>query len=184
MTDTSPSTTDTTSATTAFTVSRDEAALALRMGWVLAELRGRLDPDSAYEPRAVTAAPTLVLHHGGERNAVESQIEATKILSSLGSLDLTRIDIKTLSRIDEWGPIPTGGPALTTPDMLRYLVCGLIYASARGEILDVHATLTTRQLTNAERAIGRDAWWHRVQWFLWAWDEALQDELSADKFGT
>jgi hypothetical protein len=177
---------DDSSKTTAFTVSPDEAALALRMGWVLAELRGRLDPNSAYEPLYVTAPPTLVLDQAGERNPVESQIEATKILSSIGSQDQTKIDIKTLSGIDEWGPIPTGGPALTTTDMLRYLVCGLIYASTpQGEKpLDVHATLTTRELTQAEKAVPLDNWWYRLQWFFWAWDEALQDELSADKFGT
>jgi hypothetical protein len=187
MTDT-PSNTTSSSATTAFTVSPDEAAQALRMGWVLAELRGRLDPECAYKPKCVTAPPTLVLDAAGERNAVESQIEATKILSSIGSQDLTRIDIKTLSRKDKWGEIPTGGPTLTTSDMLRYLVCGLISASATGSaadhITDIQATLTTKAPTEAQLALGKDHWWARVQWFLWAWDEALQDELSADKFGT
>lgn len=184
MTDTSSNTTDTSSsATTAFTVSPDEAAQALRMGWLMAELRGRLDPECGHIPSVHTEPPTMVLDAANERNAVEGQIEATKILSSLGSLDLTKIDIKTLSRVDEWGPIPTGGPAKTTSDMLRYLVCGLIYATAPDEINDVHATLTTK-LTAADRAIDKAVWWERLQWFLWAWDEALQDELSADKFGT
>jgi hypothetical protein len=180
--------TDTSSNTTAFTVSPDEAAQALRMGWVLAELRGRLDPACAYKPQCVTAAPTLVLDAAGERNAVESQIEATKILSSLGNLELTKIDIKTLSRKDKWGEIPSGGPTLTTSDMLRYLVCGLISASASGSaadhITDIQATLTTKAPTDAQLALGKYYWWRRAQWFLWAWDEALQDELSADKFGT
>jgi hypothetical protein len=27
-------------------------------------------------------------------------------------------------------------------------------------------------------------WWHRLAWFIWAWDEAIQDLLSAGPFGT
>jgi hypothetical protein len=179
--------TDTPSNTTAFTVSPDEAAQALRMGWVMAELRGRLDPNAAYAPQAVIAPPTLVLDAAGERNAVESQIEATKILSSLGSLELTKIEIDTLSQVAKWGPIPApdpGDPDLTTSDMLRYLVCRLISASAPDDITDIHATLTTAKVAADERVFDRVFWWVRVKWFLWAWDEALQDELSADKFGT
>jgi hypothetical protein len=128
--------------------------------------------------------PTLVLDAAGERNAVEGQIEATKILSSLGGLELTKIDISTLSREDMWDPDPTPGLALTTPDMLRHLVCGLIYVTADDKFHDVHATLTTEPLTDEESKVGKADWWERIQWFLWAWDEALQDQLSADKFGT
>jgi hypothetical protein len=176
--------TDTSSKTTAFTVSPDDAAQALRMGWVLAELRGRLDPESTRAPVGEIEPPTLVLDAAGERNAVEGQIEATKILSSLGSLQLTRIDISTLSREDKWDPNPTPGLALTTPGMLRHLVCGLIYATAHDEIHDVHATLTTPPLTEAQSKLGKTDWWERIRWFLWAWDEALQDQLSVYKFGT
>jgi hypothetical protein len=177
--------TDTSSKTTAFTVSPDDAAQALRMGWVMAELRGRLDPESTRAPVGEIDPPTLVLDAAGERNAVEGQIEQTKILSSLGSLELTKIDISTLSREDMWDPSPAPGPARTTPDMLRHLVCGLIYATARDKIHDdVHATLTTDPLTNAESKLGKAEWWERIQWFLWAWDEALQDQLSVYKFGT
>jgi hypothetical protein len=176
--------TDTPSNTTAFTVSPDEAAQALRMGWVMAELRGRLDPKSTSAPVGKIDPPTLVLDAAGERNVVEGQIEATKILSSLGSLELTKIDISTLSREDKWDPEPTPGLALTTPDMLRHLVCGLIYATAPDKIHDVHSTLTTAPLTEEESELGKAEWWERIQWFMWAWDEALQDQLSAHKFGT
>jgi hypothetical protein len=176
--------TDTSSRTTAFTVSPDDAAQALRMGWVMAELRGRLDPQSTRAPVGVIDPPTLVLDAAGERNAVEGQIEATKILSSLGGLELTKIDITTLSREDMWDPDPTPGLVRTTPDMLRHLVCGLIYATAHDKFHDVHATLTTEPLTDEECKLGKADWWERIQWFLWAWDEALQDQLSADKFGT
>jgi hypothetical protein len=171
-------------ATTAFTVSPDDAAQALRMGWILAELRGRLDPDCRYKP--VTddrPPPTLLLEAANERTAVEGQIEATKILSTLGQLDLTKIDINTLSSRDDWDPTPAGGAAMQTTDMLRYLVCRLIYSRGPEKYDKLDATLTTDPIAQGESK-DQGMWWQRVQWFLWAWDEALQDQLAAGNFGT
>jgi hypothetical protein len=174
--------------TTAFTVSSDDAAQALRMGWVLAELRGRLDPLCAHISPTLVERPTLGLDAADERNPVERQVEATKVLSTLGSLSLTRIDIATLSGSEVWNPDRPPYPARKTPDMLRYLVCRLIYTTSMEERphdpVDVHATLSTSEVTETEKAIGKDKWWTRVEWFLWAWDEALQDQLAAGKFGT
>ena len=190
MTDTA---TATVSRTTAFTVSPDDAAQALRMGWILAELHGRLDPACDHSPAREMQPPlppeppeppALLLDTANERSAVERQIEATKVLSTLGSLNLTKVDLKTLSRSDKWGPVPTGGPALKTPDMLRYLVCRLIVTNSPHAILDIEATLTTRPVTDGDRETTSARWWERVEWFLWAWDEALQDQLAAGKFGT
>jgi hypothetical protein len=175
-------------ATTAFTVSPDDAALALRMGWILAELRGRLDPACTYTAeQGVRPAPTLVLETAQERDAVEGQVEATKVLSALGGLDPMKIDIATLSRHRHWGDqAPAGRPALKTPDMLRSLVYRLICTRhPRGSHFeDLNATLRTKRIEDADYQLGPDGWWYRVQWFLWAWDEALQDQLAAGKFGT
>jgi len=126
----------------------------------------------------------LLLDAANERSEVERQIEATKVLSSLGNVDLLKIDITTLSGSgdDKWGPIPEG-KRLKTPDMLRYLVCRLITATWP-DIDPIHATLSTIEVTPDEKAMSKDDWWRRVAWFLWAWDEALQDQLAAGKFGT
>jgi hypothetical protein len=181
MTDTA---TTTAPKTTAFTVSPDDAALALRMGWILAELRGRLDPDCPHAPTGVRKPPMLLLDAANERSKVERQIEATKVLSSLGSVDFLRIDINTLSGSGDgkWGLIPAG-KRLKTPDMLRYLVCRLITTTCP-EIDPIDATLSTIEVTPDEKRTSKGYWWRRVAWFLWAWDEALQDQLSAGKFGT
>jgi hypothetical protein len=53
------------------------------MGWTLAGLRGRLDPACAHVPKNVIDAPTLALDAANERNTVERQVEATKVLSTL-----------------------------------------------------------------------------------------------------
>jgi hypothetical protein len=171
-------------ATTAFTVSPDDAAQALRMGWILAEVRGRFDPYCRYEPVVKDKPPpTLLLEAANERTAVEGQIEATKVLSALGGLDLTKIKLNTLSSRNDWGPIPTGGAALQTPDMLRYLACRLIYARNPQKYGKLDATLTTKPIAPGE-STDHLAWWRKLQWFLWAWDEALQDQLAAGNFGT
>jgi hypothetical protein len=186
MTDTSAKTTTALAKpTTAFTVSPDDAAQALRMGWILAELRGRLDPQCQYKSRVAGTQPppTLLLEAANERSPVEGQIEATKILSTLGELDLLTIDIKTLSSRDEWGPVPTGGATVQTPDMLRFLVSRLIYSGDTKEYDKLDATLTTKPIPTGEPA-DQAGWWLKVQWFLWAWDEALQDQLAAGNFGT
>jgi hypothetical protein len=186
MTDTSvKATTALATPTTSFTVSPDDAAQALRMGWIVAELRGRLDPKCRYKSLVghTHPPPTLLLEAANERNAVEGQIEATKILSTLGGLDLTKIDIKTLSSRDEWGPVTTGGATVQTPDMLRFLVCRLIYSRDPKQYAKLDATLTTKPIATGE-STDQDEWWSKVQWFLWAWDEALQDQLAAGNFGT
>jgi hypothetical protein len=77
------------------------------MGWILAELRGRLDPDSPHPP-AKEKPPTLLLDSANERSSVERQIEATKILSNLAGMDLLKIDIKTLSGVTS-GTLPVRG---------------------------------------------------------------------------
>jgi len=170
--------------TTAFTVSPDDATLALRMGWILAELRGRLDPDCPHAPTVERKPPMLLLDAANERSEVERQIEATKVLSSLGNVDLLKIDITTLSGSgdDKWGPIPAG-KRLKTPDMLRYLVCRLSTATWP-DIDPIHATLSSTEVTPDDLKTSKEVWWRRVDWFLWAWDEALQDQLAAGKFGT
>ena len=97
--------------TTAFTVSFNDAARALRAGWIVAELRGRLNPDCAhFSWEGSPEPPTLLLDAANERSPVEAQIEATKVLSSLGKNALILVDIKTISRSEKWGGIPTVTP--------------------------------------------------------------------------
>jgi hypothetical protein len=178
--------------TTAFTVSFDDAALALRTGWIVAELRGRLNPDCAhFSWERSPEPPTLLLDAANERSPVEAQIEATKVLSSLGKNALILVDIKTISRSDKWGGIPRVIPAVADiSDLLRYLVCRLIHARLIVAQVndpdvepDVHATLATAPIQPAD-PVDQDVWWSRIEWLLWAWDEALQDQLAAGNFGT
>jgi hypothetical protein len=68
--------------------------------------------------------------------------------------------------------------------MLRFLVCRLIRSESPLDYHDLHATLDTSDITHADTETTRAGWWERTAWFLWAWDEALQDELAAGKFGT
>lgn len=179
-------------ATTAFTVSPDDAAQALRMGWTLAEVRGRLNPGCTYAPVAgVEAAPALALETAQERNPVEGQVEATKILSALGGLDLLKIDIATLSRDGDWdAQMPSGRPTLKTPDMLRFLVYRIICTRAHEKdppdhtFDDLNATMRTKRIEPTDDDTTSMELWDRLQWFLWAWDEALQDQLAAGNFGT
>jgi hypothetical protein len=82
--------------------------------------------------------------------------------------------------------MPAARPALKTPDMLRSLVYRLICTRhpPGSPFENLNATLRTKRIEAADYEIGTDGWWYRVQWFLWAWDEALQDQLAAGKFGT
>jgi hypothetical protein len=167
----------------ASTLSFSAAAAALRLGWAVAETRGRFDPQGDQIARPLPA-PTLVLDAAHERSRTESQIEVAKVLAALGRVEVAAIDLDRLTGSEEWGPIPAtpaGRTAMTgASDYLGFLASRIVWSQERK---DVSATLDTFPLVPDERR-DLDGYWKRMQWFLWAWDEALQDQLAAGDFGT
>jgi hypothetical protein len=63
----------------------------------------------------------------------------------------------TLSQSEKWDPDSSRPPTVETVDMLRYLVCRLIYTSSPDHD-DLHATLSTSEITEAEEQIDKTKW--------------------------
>jgi hypothetical protein len=166
---------------TAFSVSPAEATQALRLGWTIAETRGRFDPSNGQSHYRSPPPPTLLLEAAYERSAIEGQVEATKVLAALGGVGVASVDpiqLQKLSEEERWGPPPFG---TDTSQMLCYLASRLIWSRTNKEI-DLTRTFGLTEISEDEQS-DPVQWWARLQWFLWAWDEALQDQLAAGNFG-
>lgn len=168
--------------TTALTVSPNDSAAALRIGWTLAEVRGRLDPRADHSDTPEPAPPTLLLDAANERSAVERQVEAVKVLAALSKGGTTDLGIGLLTFDTSWASSSTAAEVnkLTASGMLRYLAAYLIWSRTKKNL---SGTLGLQPLdtTNSESP---DEWWNRLAMFLWAWDEAIQDQFATQTFGT
>jgi len=151
---------------------------ALRVGWMMAEARGNLlrlgeRPDDELE-----GFPSLPLDAADERTKSEHTIEVVKVLATLAGGSGLDLAASTLT-------IPTKLPATSetkASGLLRLLAwrhlralgwkrLGPTLGLSEGEADDslrLSAEKTKKQLAG----------------FLWAWDEAIQDTLAAEEFGT
>jgi hypothetical protein len=173
---------ETPAATSDSTVTPDDSAAALRLGWILAEVRGRMDPaaDQTMEPSP--APPIMLLDAANERSAVERQVEAVKILASLSQGGTTDMAPEQLTFRTHWAEGDKAVTELTASNMLRYLVSRLIWSRTGKDLSGTLGALSPIDAAATERSSG--TWWDRLAWFLWAWDEAIQDQFAAQTFGT
>lgn len=198
-------------ATTKSTVSPDDSAAALRLGWTLAEARGRMAPTSGQSADPDPAPPVLLLDAANERSDVESQVEAVKVLATLSKGGTSDMKLHMLSFDLEWANNDAAVTGLTASQMVRYLASRLIWARTQQ---DLSGTLGADPIVvdaaapagNAAAPAGnagapapnagagapagnededeKTVWWNRFALFLWAWDEAIQDQFATQTFGT
>jgi hypothetical protein len=136
----------------------DDVLVALRLGWAVAELRGRLRPGDkliAIEPLSTQLRDQHALPLGGERKELEQLIEAETVLAALA--------------------------ARLTLDFACSELTG--QGSAGGQLASVRLVELAKALSRAG-AGDRDAAWDTMAEFLWAWDARIQDELAGRSFAT
>jgi hypothetical protein len=171
--------------TTKLTVSPDDSAAALRIGWTLAEVRGRFDPRADQSDTPNPPPPALLLDAANERSAVERQVEAVKILATLseGGGGTTDLAVGVLSFGTEWatGNNAEAIKALKASGMLRYLAACLIWSRTKK---DLSGTLGSNPPLDEANTDTPEMWWNLLAMFLWAWDEAIQDQFATQTFGT
>ncbi len=168
-------------ATTGSTVTPDDSAAALRIGWTLAEVRGRLDPAADQSPDPDPPPPALLLDAANERSAVERQVEAVKVLATLSQGGTVDMKLGVLTFDLSWANKDAAVTGLTASQMLRYLASRLIW-SRTGK--DLSGTLGAASPIDAGTTDKTADWWGRLALFLWAWDEAIQDQFATQTFGT
>jgi hypothetical protein len=170
-------------ATTAQTVSPNDSAAALRIGWTLAEVRGRLDPKADQTDKPKQPPPALLLDGSNERSSVERQVEAVKILATLSKGGPIDFAANILSFKTDWatGTSADAVKTLTASEMLRYLVACLIWSRTAK---DLSGTLGATPALDQDNKDTQDICWTRLALFLWAWDEAIQDQFATQNFGT
>lgn len=173
----------TTTNTAPGSVSEQDANIALRLGWMMAECLGRLRPDGPpYGSQSQHAdISSLPLDAADERSMIEMQIESTKVLASVAVTAKVDVGIDTLT-----GQDPNDYPGLRTAtagNALKYRVSRLLYA--RNHVNDLHATLKVPALTDAEEQAlpSIDALWQMTAELIWVWDAAIQDQLASGDFG-
>ena len=169
-------------ATTGSTVTPDDSAAALRLGWSLAEVRGRLDPAADQTLVPNPGPPVMLLVAAGERSAVERQVEAVKILATLSEGCNTDMALMMLTARIDWARGDEAVCGLTASDMLRYLASRLIWSRTGKDLSGNLGALSPIDCNATERS--SEEWWNRLAWFLWAWDEAIQDQLATQNYGT
>ncbi len=173
---------ETADSTTGSTVTPDDSAAALRMGWVLAEVRGRLDPAADQTDTPNPAPPVMLLDAANERSAVERQVEAVKVLAALSTGGTADMKLGVLTFGTDWAKGDTAVTGLTASGMLRYLASRLIWSRTGKDLSGTLGALSPIDATSTERSSG--TWWGLLASFLWAWDEAIQDQFATQGFGT
>jgi hypothetical protein len=139
----------------------EEVRAAVRLGWFLAEVRGRHWWRGQRPPVVpVPASPPYALPLRPERTAAEARGAARDTLCALAEeLGVTR-------RFDDGPDVPT------FPGRLRTLADGL--ESDRDTLLEAPAG----ELTESQET-ARDTAWAEVATLLHDWDRAVQDTLTA-----
>ncbi|HEX3334517.1 MAG TPA: hypothetical protein VHS57_09260 [Acidimicrobiales bacterium] len=177
-------------ATTGSTVSPNDSAAALRLGWILAEARGRLAPAANQSVDPTPAPPVLLLDAANERSDVERQVESVKVLATLSAGGTSDMQLHVLSFDLKWANDDAAVTGLTASGMVRYLASRLIW-SRTGK--DLSGTLGASPIiiqkpdekaSDAPPDPTAADWWDRFASFLWAWDEAIQDQFATQTFGT
>jgi hypothetical protein len=169
-------------ATTESTVTPDDSAAALRLGWILAEVRGRMDPASDQISAPDPAPPVMLLDGADKRSAVGRQVQAVKTLAALSERSTTDLPLKMLTFSTDWAKGDKAVTQLSSSAMLRYLSSRLIWSRTGKDLSGTLGTLSPIDAIATERS--SDTWWDRMAWFLWAWDEAIQDQFATQTFGT
>jgi hypothetical protein len=142
----------------------DEVLKALRFGWALAELRGRLRPGKklvAIEPLSQNLRTEHALPLGGERKELEQLIETERVVGALA----VQLSLDFASNL-----LSGQGNAGATPTSQRLVDLAKALNRARAKV-DGPAAEKER----ADR-------WDELAEFLWAWDARIQDELAAAAF--
>jgi hypothetical protein len=137
----------------------EQVQQAFRLGWTLAEIRGRYRPDVQHvgpPPRGRRIDNALPL--GDERSEREQEIELHKTLASLS---------KTL-KLD---------PALAQPSLpqVKANVCDQV--DGLGERMADALKLARAPNAGDDARQGARTEWHRLTETLYIWDKFIQDEL-------
>jgi hypothetical protein len=169
-------------ATTGSTVTPDDSAAALRLGWSLAEVRGRMDPEADQTLVPNPAPPVMLLDVADERSAIERQIEAVKTLAALSEGCNSDLALTMLTTSDKWAAGDEAVTGLTATDLLRYLASRLIWSRTSKDVSGNLGALSPIDVNATEPS--PEKWWERLEWFLWAWDQAIQDQFATQNYGT
>ena len=151
---------------------------ALRVGWMMAEARGNLLRMGKAPGGLPQGFPTLPLDAAGERTSCEQAVEAVKVLASLATQSGLDLEVSTLT-------MPTERPKTsetTASGLLRLLMWRHLRAlnwKGLGPTLGLAA-----DEANDSVNLGAEEAREQLEGFLWAWDEAIQDELAAQEYGT
>lgn len=151
---------------------------ALRVGWMMAEARGNLLRMGKAPGGLPQGFPTLPLDAAGERTSCEQAVEAVKVLASLATQSGLDLEVSTLT-------MPTERPKTsetTASGLLRLLTWRHLRAlnwKGLGPTLGLAA-----DEANDSVNLGAEEAREQLEGFLWAWDEAIQDELAAQEYGT
>lgn len=162
----------------------DNVRAALRLGWLMAEVRGRARPGGPGAEFVVDMARGhWALPLGSERSAAEREVEAEHAL------------IAVTKRLNLDWPSPSqaaGGPVGAEHDSqtagLAQGAVGLDPAAARGDALADAPTFSTElsrlgKLATEQRKSGGPAAeeaWRQLAHLLYRWDARIQDELLSN----
>jgi hypothetical protein len=134
---------------------------AMRLGWAMSELRGRLRPGSkliSVMPQSGRVRAEHALPLGGERTVLEQLIEVEAVISSLTAQLEVDVDVNQLIDKDEKAGI-------LTSQQLTVLSKALSHAQGEGGSEEQQAKA-----------------WDELALFLYRWDATIQDQLAGDTF--
>jgi len=124
----------------------------------------------------------MLLDVADERSAIERQIEAVKILAKLSEGCDSDMALNMLTAHADWTKGDEALTGLTASDMLRYLASRLIWSRTGKDVAGNLGALSPIDANATEPSA--EKWWERLEWFLWAWDQAIQDQFATQNYGT
>ena len=139
----------------------DRVLTALRLGWAVSELRGRLRPGAKLIEIKQLEQPQRTAHTlplGGERTHLEQLIEAEAVVCSLAQQLEVDCDIKDFRDAVEKKSQP-----------------------ASDRLIELAKELSRAREPNA-RADAQDQAWNDLARFLYRWDAKIQDQLAGSAF--
>jgi hypothetical protein len=155
---------------------------ALRIGWMMAEARGNLERLQGRAAGEAEPDLSLPLDVAGERTAVEHTIEVVKVLAELTA---TAGLNPFASALTMRTALPASGTTGASTQ-LRYLTWWHLRELGWGDLaatLDLGSGNAPRWLQDLPGSRTQQPW-PVIAEFFWAWDEAIQDALAAQAFGT
>jgi hypothetical protein len=151
---------------------------ALRVGWMMAEARGNLLKLGEGRGGLPQDFPALPLDAAGERTSCEQTVEAVKVLANLAKESGLDLEVSTLTMPTKWSV----KGEMTASGQLRLLTWRYLRA-LNWKDLGPTLGLAARKAKDS-MDLGVEETREQLEGFLWAWDEAIQDELAAQEYGT